>query len=44
MAVVHGLNRSMVNVDVCTESEPLEVKVPFIYSGTVGFPRHRDGR
>ena len=44
MAIVHSLYRIIVNVDVCTESEPLEVKVPMKFSDTVGFPRHRDGR
>ena len=44
MAMEHGLCRSTVNVDVYTEFEPLEVKVPLIFSGTVGFPRRRDGR
>ncbi len=34
----------MVNVDVCTQSEPFELKIPLIFSGTVGFPRQRDGR
>ena len=31
MAIVHGLYRNMVNVDVCIESEPLEVQVPLTF-------------
>ncbi len=41
MTVEHGLCRSMVNLDVYIECEPLEVKVPLIFSGTVGFPQGR---
>ena len=43
MAMVHCLYKSIVIVDVCIESKPLEVEVPLTFSGTVGFPRHRDG-
>lgn len=34
----------MVNFDMRTESEPLEVKVPLLFSGTVGFPPPMEGR
>ena len=44
MAIVHGSYRNIVNVDVCIESEPLKVQVPLTFSGTMSFPRHRDGR
>jgi len=29
---------------VCTDFKMLKVKVPIIFSGTWGFPLHRDGR
>ena len=44
MAIISDLHKNIVNVDVCIESKPLEVEVPLIFSGTVGFPRRRDGR
>ena len=44
MAIINGLHRSIVNFDMRTESEPLEVKVPLLFSGMVGFPPYRDGR
>ena len=44
MATVHDLYRTMGNIDVCTESELLEVKVPIVFLGTVGFSPPRDGR
>lgn len=44
MAIVHDFCRSMMNNDVCIESELLEVKVPLIFSGMVGFPPHMEGR
>ena len=44
MAVTHGLYRSIVNVDVCIEFKLLEAKVPLLFSGTVGFPPHMEGR
>jgi hypothetical protein len=34
----------MGNIDVCTESELLEVKVPIVFLATVGFSPPRDGR
>ena len=34
----------MINFDVYTESERLEVKVPLRISGTVGFPPLVEGR
>jgi hypothetical protein len=32
------------DIDVCAELWSLEVKVPLIFSGTMGFPYPRDGR
>jgi hypothetical protein len=36
--------RTIADIDVCTESESLEVKVPMIFLGTVGFSPPREGR
>ena len=44
MATTHDLNKSIGNIDACTESELLEVKVPIVFLGTVGFSLPRDGR
>ena len=44
MAIVHDLHTIVVNPDVYAGSESLKVEVPLIFSGTVGFPRPRDGR
>ena len=44
MAMVDDLYRSRVDVDLCTDFEPLEVKVPLRCSGTVGFPPPMEGR
>ena len=42
--IAHDLYSSIANIDVCTESELLKVKVPIIFLGTVGFSLRRDGR
>ena len=44
MAIVHGLYRNIVNIDMYIESEPFKVQVSLTFSGTMSFPRHRDGR
>jgi hypothetical protein len=36
--------RTIADIDVCTESESLEAKVPMIFLGTVGFSPPREGR
>ena len=36
--------KNMKDTDVCAEFEMLEVKVPIIFFGTVGFSPRRDGR
>ena len=43
MVIVHGSYKSMVNFDVCIESEPLKVEVPLTFSGKLGFPRYKGG-
>jgi hypothetical protein len=40
----HALYKTIRNIDVCTESELLKVKVLIIFLGTVGFSLRRDGR
>jgi hypothetical protein len=40
----YDLYKIIGNVDVCIEFELLEVKVPIIFLGTVGFSLHREGR
>lgn len=44
MAIVHGVHRIIVKIDMCTESGLLEIKVPLISSGTVCFPPPMEGR
>ena len=44
MAIVHGLYRIIENTNVYTEFVLLEVKVPIVFLGTVGFSLRRDGR
>ena len=44
VAIAHDLYRTMGNIDVCAESELLEVKVPIVFLGTVGFSPRREGR
>ena len=40
----HDSYRTMGNIDVCTQSELLEVKLPLVFLDTVGFSRPREGR
>jgi len=40
----HDLYRTMGNIDVCIESKLLEVNVPIVFLGTVGFSPPREGR
>src|SRR5436309_765006 len=42
VAIAHDLYRNIVNIDVYTEFELLEVKVPIIFLGTAGFSPRRD--
>ena len=44
VATAHDMYRTMGNIDVCTESELLVVKVPIVFLGMVGFSPPRDGR
>jgi hypothetical protein len=44
VATAHDFYRTVGNIDVCTESELLEVNVPIVFLGTVGFSPRRDGR
>jgi hypothetical protein len=44
VAIVYNLYRTIKNVDVCIGSELLEVKVPIVFLGTVGFSPPREGR
>ena len=44
MAIVYKLYRNIVNIDVYTEFELLEVKVPIVFLGTAGFSPRREGR
>jgi hypothetical protein len=44
VAIAHNLYRNIVNIDVYTEFELLEVKVPIIFLGMVGFSPPREGR
>jgi hypothetical protein len=43
-SIAHKLYRTIANIDVCIESELVEVKVPLIFLGTVGFSLCREGR
>jgi len=43
LAIAHDLYGTMANIDVCTESELLEVKVPIVFLGTGGFSASKDG-
>jgi len=43
VAIAHNLYRNIVNIDVYTEFELLEVKVPIIFLGTAGFSPPREG-
>ena len=42
MAIVHNLYRNIVNINIYTEFELLEVKVPIIFLGIVGFSLLRE--
>lgn len=44
MATAHNLYRTMRKINVCTESELLEAKVPIVFLGTVGFLLPKDRR
>lgn len=44
MVTAHDLYKTMGNSNVCIESELLEVKVPIVFLGTVGFSPPREGR
>ena len=44
MAIEHDLYKNMGDIDVCTEFDMFEVKVPIIFLGTVGFSLRREGR
>jgi hypothetical protein len=35
IAIAHDLHKTIANIDMCAESELLEVKVPLIFLGTV---------
>jgi len=39
-----GLSKNIGNIDRCIEFEMIEVKVPFDFPGTMGFPQRRDVR
>jgi len=43
VAIAHNLYRNIVNIDVYTEFELLEVKVPIIFLGMAGFSPLREG-
>jgi hypothetical protein len=40
----HDLSKTIGNIDVCIEFELLQVKVPIVFLGTVGFSLPREGR
>lgn len=44
MATEHDLYKIIKDIDVCTEFEMLQVKVPISFLGTVGFSLRREGR
>ena len=44
MATEHDLYKIIGDIDVCTEFEMLQVKVPISFLGTVGFSLRREGR
>ena len=44
LAVKHDVYTNLEDINVCTEFELFEVKVPIIFLGTVGFSARRDGR
>ena len=44
VAIAHNLYRNIVNIDVYTEFELLEVKVPIIFLSMAGFSPPREGR
>jgi len=44
VATEHDLYKNIGAIDVCTEFEMLQVKVPIIFLGTVGFSLPREGR
>ena len=44
MAIAYDLYKTIGNIDICIKSELLEVKVPIVFLGTVGFSLYREGR
>jgi hypothetical protein len=44
MATEHKLYKNIGDTDMCTNFEMLEVKVPIVFLGTVGFSPPREGR
>jgi hypothetical protein len=44
VAIVHNLYRIIGNITMCEEFEMLNVKVPIIFFGMVGFSPRRDRR
>jgi hypothetical protein len=44
VVTAHNLFRIIENINLCTEFGLLEVKVPIIFLGTVGFSPRRGGR